>query len=146
MRTLHSFFLTGLMLISISSCGQVNHGSKESEAKVMLLDFYTNYITLISEGPAGVSGQSQIDSLTRKYCTEALLMRIPAIIEKTESDPFLKAQDSNIESLKSLTIRQDEDDKNQYVVLYRDVYTYNEFVIHVTLVKDQGGYKIDAVW
>jgi len=80
----------------------------------MLKEFYTNYITEVSNG----AEPKKILSLQKKYCTVALLKKIPKLIEQSDSDPFLKAQDSNTEFLKTLSLRKDLKKSNTYIVSY----------------------------
>lgn len=119
----------------------------EKEAEKMIKDFYTNYFIVFASEVPGVSSQKKLEMLQKKYCTETFFKKIPDIIEQTDSDPFLKAQDSDIRYLKTLTVLKDLQN-HQYIVSYiADVATNKKITItiHLTLVKHGSNYKIDSV-
>lgn len=137
-----------------SSCGQTQNNSTEKEAEKMLQEFYTSYFTVFATEPPGTSSQKKLEMLQKQYCTEAFYRKIPDIIEQTESDPFLKAQDSDINWLQTLTVIKDEQIKNEYIVSYSydrlvdvnpDKTVKETVTIHVTVVKEGESYKIDSV-
>lgn len=119
----------------------------EKEAEKMLKDFYTNYLTVFATEPPGASSQKKLEMLQKQYCTEAFFKKIPDIIEQTDSDPFLKAQDSDIGYLKTLTVSQDLQ-KDEYIVSYIADAAPGEKItitIHITVIKEGDNYKIDSV-
>lgn len=61
---------------------------------------------------------SKLDTLQRRFCTTNLLHKIPKLSKQLDADPFLKAQDSNIKFLKSLTVSKDLQKESHYIVSY----------------------------
>lgn len=134
------FFTTILMLFNIVSCkGQPQIETSDEEIMKMIKDFYTNYITEnVKMPPDG----SKIFSLKKKYCTTYLLEKINN--QELDYDPFLKAQDSNIEWLKTLIIKKDPSKKGFYEVSYTD--NTKQIVIKLTVIKQNESFKIDSIW
>jgi len=110
-----------------------------AEKLALLKEFYTRYITDVASG----AEQKKLDALTKKYCTTKLLNKIPKLIEQTDADPFLKAQDSDTGYLKTLTVDRDPKKEDQYIVSY---VADHKIIIHLIVVMTNKGYKIDAVW
>ena len=48
--------------------------------------------------------KKKLEMLQKQFCTEAFYKKIPEIIEQTDGDVFLKAQDSDIKYLRTLTV------------------------------------------
>jgi hypothetical protein len=146
MRTVSSFLICLLFTFS-SSCGQtIQNNSTDKEAEKMLKDFYTNYFSAFVEPPSELS-QKKLDMLQKQFCTEAFNKKIPEIIEQTDGDVFLKAQDSDIKYLKTLTVSKDLQ-KEEYIVSYIADATPEEKItitLHITLVKVGNNYKISSV-
>jgi len=103
----------------------------------MVKEFYTNYITYVDKGEL-----SKLEALQRKYCTRKFFKNISELGDKIDQDPFLKAQDSNIKFLNSLTVKRDKNRKGHCIVSYDD----EKVVINLTVVLVDGNYKIDNVW
>ncbi len=146
MRTLSSFLVCILFTFS-SSCGQtIQKNYTEKAAEKMLRDFYTNYFNVFVEPPSA-SSQKKLEMLQKQFCTESFYKKIPEIIEQTDGDVFLKAQDSDIKYLKSLTISKDLQ-REEYIVSYiADAMPEEKITItlHVTLVNEGNNYKISSV-
>lgn len=143
-----------MVFVITNSCGQLKNNPTDKQAEQMLKDFYTKYITVFATEPPGHEGQKKLESLQRQYCTKALVKKIPELIEQTDSDPYLKAQDSDINLLKTLTITKDLQNENEYIVSYSfdrlvnvDPYKKEKetVVIHLTVVNEDGSYKIDSI-
>lgn len=122
----------------------------DKEIKEMLKEFYTAYITEVSGNASFKLMAERLDSLKKKYCTEILLEKIPSLVEQSNADPIIKAQDSNIAYLKTLTIETNFKNKNQYqyIVSYFDSSnpSIEKTIIHLSVIKEKGNYKIDDVW
>jgi hypothetical protein len=137
------------------SCGQAQKNEAfDNQAKKVIKDFYTDYITSFSTEPPGKSHQKKLESLQEKYCTETLLKKIPSISEQMDEDPFLKAQDGDASLLQNLTIANEIQKKNGYIVSYNynrlirfnpDSSVKETVIIHLTVVKENGNIKIDSV-
>jgi hypothetical protein len=108
----------------------------------MLRTFYTNYITEISETSDVKKEISYLDSLTHIYCTSSLLEKIKN--EELDYDPFINAQDADIECLRTLTINKDAEVSNLYVVSYLETYSFQQINIKLLIVKQKNCYKIDS--
>ncbi len=138
-------------MLGIISCTQVQEkiSLQEEDAKIkaMLKGFYTFYITeMASSNDLKLSGE-RLDSIARKHSTVALYNKIPEIIKATDSDPYLYAQDSNIDCLKTLTIVKDPRNDNRYVVSYTDIYSdpKTDFKIYLGVIKENNEYKINSI-
>jgi hypothetical protein len=66
--------------------------------------------------------------------------------DELDYDPFLKAQDSNTEWLKTLSIKKDLKESNHYQILYLDTYNNSQIKITVIVVKEKESYKIDSIF
>jgi hypothetical protein len=107
----------------------------------LLRSFYTSYITAVSEAV----NQEKTDQILKKYCTEGLLKKIPKLVEESDGDPFLKAQDSDMSILKSLTIVKNlKRPDNSYIVSY--IYDNTKTIINLTIVQQKNSLKINTVW
>ncbi|RXK82814.1 DUF3828 domain-containing protein [Filimonas effusa] len=123
------------------SAAQAQNNTEE-KANQLLKEFYTKYITAFATEPAGPENEKKIKELQKEYCTAAFFKKIPGIIEESEADPFLDAQDSNIAYLETLTIEKGAA-KDEYIVSY--IPKEDKIIVHVTVVKEGDSYKIDSV-
>ena len=117
-----------------------------------LRNFYTNYITDIAIGQSPLQSS---DSLVKKYCTQKLLNKIaehsdPEKLNWWDSDPFIKAQDSDTAFLKTLSIRTNKTKANSYSVSYgwTDDLTKKttRTTIYLIVERQKDGFKIADVW
>ncbi len=133
-------FLTTLLISSIIQC---QPKTEEEQIIEMLRKFYTNYMTEVS----GAADNNRLDSLKRIYCNPALLEKIQIEFDREELgyDPFIYAQDVNIESIKTLTIIKDSIVPNYYYVSYRDPYWGGVSKIKLSIVKHNNNYLIDDI-
>jgi len=129
----------GIIFFSSPNSAQAQKDSSDKQVVAMLKDFYTSYMTAFSDG----ADENKFAAIQKKYCTAALLKRVPKLAEQWDSDPFLKAQDSNVEYLKTLTVKKDLKKRDSYIVSY---YAVRTFVIHLLVIKQNESYKIDSVW
>ena len=86
---------------------------------------------------------SIIELIKVKHCTANLINKINR--EEQDFDPFLNAQDCNIEWLKTLSYKNDERNKNLYYVSYYDNYNNVKIIIKLIVVKEKEFYKIDNI-
>jgi hypothetical protein len=139
-KTLFFLFTFGFIFFHTISCkGQSNFS--EERALCMLNNFYKSYITENGKIPTNVS---KVNSLKKNYCTAKLLHKIKR--EDLDYDIFLKAQDSDPEWLKTLSIKKDKKGSNQYSVSYTDPYNKNQIIIKLIIVKEKDLYKIDSIF
>jgi|ERR1044072_10351 hypothetical protein len=124
------------------SCQSQAKASDDAAIK-MLKEFYTSYIT---EGTKIESNEDQLESIQKKYCTAKMLTKMKHEMEEGEmdSDPFINAQDFNIDWLKTLTITKDPQKADVYIVSYLDNYTKTRTQMKLHVVKEGAQYKIDA--
>ncbi|QJD97213.1 hypothetical protein HH214_15720 [Mucilaginibacter robiniae] len=110
----------------------------------MLKTFYTAYISLSSGENADLeASEAKLLALRRKYCTPACLKQFKILVEETDGDPIIKAQDSYKELIKTLVIKKDLKKPNRYAVSYIDLQgTHEKTTIYVTLIEQSGALKI----
>ncbi|HEY1163726.1 MAG TPA: DUF3828 domain-containing protein [Chitinophaga sp.] len=135
-------FLAAACIFSNFSCQSQARASDDAAIK-MLKEFYTSYIT---EGAKIESSEETLASIKKKYCTGKLLNKMKQEMEAgdMDSDPFINAQDFDIEWLKTLSISKDPQKTDVYIVSYldNDAKTRTSMKLHV--VKAGAQYKIDA--
>jgi hypothetical protein len=127
-----------MLFITISCKSQPN--SSDEQVLSMLKSFYMSYITENAKMPPNVS---KVNSLKEKYCTAKLLRRVEQ--EELDYDPFLKAQASNTEWLKTLVVKKDKIGNNQYSVSFTDPYNDSQIVIKLIVKIEKESYKIDSI-
>ena len=109
----------------------------------MLRDFYTAYMNEFTDMSLGHNERT--NAILRKYCTEKLISRIPKLAEQVDSDPFLKAQDSDSTWTKSLVIKKGAKYPGAYSVSYSDGSNI-QTTIHLFVVWQKETYVISNVW
>jgi hypothetical protein len=130
-------------MVFITSFGQAQNKSSDEQVIKMLTDFYSSYITTFSEMPSSANTAKQ-KALKKKYCTATLLKKIEK--DELDYDPFLKAQDSDTEWLKTLVVRKNPKKPNGYLVSYRDPNNNTTISMNVSVIKENDRFKINAVW
>ena len=133
-RFLASCFVSILIFFS-SFCRAQNKSSNDSAA-IMLKQFYTSYISADEE--------SQLTLIKKQYCTKKILNRI-AKDEELDADPFLQAQDTDIDWLRTLVINKDAQKPNVYTVSYMSNYSKKRIINRLLVVKVGQAYKIDDI-
>ena len=120
---------------------------EEERISSTLRTFYTYYITAISEYHDSHEMESFLDSLKHVYCSPSLLTRIQNEFARGELgyDPFIYAQDANIDCLKTLTIKKDTIIP-YYNVSYKDQYSGAMIKIKLKVVKQNDSIKIIDIW
>jgi hypothetical protein len=135
--------MIGLIAITGFNCVQAQNDPSDTLAITTVRDFYTAYMT---EFPDLSSGhEHRANAILKKYCTANLIKKVPKLADQIDSDPFLKAQDSDSTLAKTLSIKRDMKRPSEYIVSYHDRDNTN-FIIHVLVVKQKEGYKIANVW
>lgn len=135
-------FLAAAFTLSNSPCQSQAKASDDPAIK-MLKEFYTSYIT---EGANIESNEAKLQSIEKKYCTGKLLSKMKHEMEAgdLDADPFINAQDFNIEWLKTLSISKDPQKADVYIVSYLDNDSKARTKIKLHVVKEGVRYKIDA--
>jgi hypothetical protein len=139
-KMLMIFLTASIMLLNVGNCkSQPQNKSSDEEIRNMLKSFYTSYIREnVKMPPNG----SKISSVKMKYCTMDLLDKINN--EELDFDPFLKAQDSNIDWIKTLIIKKDSSRKDLYDVSYID--NNKPVIVKLNIIKQNKSFKIDSIW
>ena len=138
-RNLLNFTVIALIFLSLF-CKNIQSQTNSDDIN-QIKKFYVSYITEISSSKD--PNPKKIIDIQQQYCTSSLLKKIEK--EELDADPFLKAQDANIESLKTLVVKKDPLHDNEYTVSYIDIYSEKIKLIHLKLKKEKE-YKIDCVW
>jgi len=135
-------FLAAACIFSNFSCQSQAKASDDGAIK-MLKEFYTSYIT---EGANIESNEEKLESIPKKYCTAKLLAKMKHEMEEGEmdADPFINAQDFDIDWVKTLSISKDPQQADVYIVSYLDNYSKTRTNIKLHVVKEGAQYKIDA--
>ncbi|MFZ4457075.1 MAG: DUF3828 domain-containing protein [Bacteroidales bacterium] len=132
------------ILVVFKSYSYDQNDLNDKEVVMFLKQFYSEYITSVSEDEPIISVK-KTNALQRKYCTKQLLRRIPVLANKIDADPFLSAQDSNQDCLKTLSIKRHPKIKNQYIVSYVDIYSNTKFIVYLTIIKNNNTYQISDI-
>lgn len=134
-----TYLLTiGFFIFFTNSFCQINNNS--SNELTMLKNFYTAYITELSSPNVNYK---HVDSLKKIYCTKGLIGKMKS--NELDYDILLNAQDSDIEWLKTLTVKKTSFSTNQFDVSFIDNYSKKKNIIKVAVVKQGGGFKISEV-
>lgn len=158
---LFAFLLSiSLSALTVHTNARAQNGQPNGQVLTMLSDFYTRYITAFSINDVRLM-EKTLTALQKKYCTPALLKEIDKQTQSgdLDSDPFIKAQDSSNDVLKTLTFKKDPKTTDQYIVsyTYKTLYKTNSIVvktqyktdlivINLRVIKQNGEFKIAAVW
>jgi hypothetical protein len=105
----------------------------------MLKNFYTSYINQFSNPDPQLTTKN-LKNLQKKYCTTNLLSKIAKA--NMDGDPFIKGQDLAVSALKTLDVKRDTKGQNSYIVSWG---SSTKKIIHLTVVKETDGFKIDSV-
>jgi len=96
---------------------QNSPSGRENRDSSMVLFFYKNYCTYVSYTQLQKGGDEKADSLTKKYCSEKLYNELK-MNDSLDGDPFINGQIFFPESLKTLVVKVDTKNSNQYLVSY----------------------------
>lgn len=151
-----------LHFITINLAFMVNVGcaqSQNEDEKIisMLKEFYIAYNSVWEDATTykREEFENKIFSLQQKYCSNKLQSEIRKYykIYRLEHDLLTNDFGTDKETLKStLSIVRDSTKENSYVVSYVINIDYpskprkEKNVIHLTVIKEEGVYKIDEVW
>lgn len=155
-KTLNAFLFT--ICFSLFSCNgkqdskiglETNNKNNDVENDIkierMLTNFYTAYIKEIASGD--LKFEKKLDSLKNLNCTKILLDSIANEFEENELDydPFINAQDASMEMIKTLSIKKINNSKNKFNVQYLDEYSGRKTNMKITIVEENGDFKISSL-
>lgn len=116
--------------------------AQETTAKLELMAFYTSYISECIKDPTP-QNLKKMESLRNEYSTERLLKQLKD--DELDYDPYLNAQDCSKSWLKTLEVKQDLADPNQWLISMGEVGSKLRSLIRLTVVKQGDRYKIDTI-
>lgn len=103
-----------------------------------LADFYKSYISI---NAGDEINKNALNKLKSEYITNELLDKLQKL--QLDYDPFVNAQDYNLEWLKNIKISEDKSKKNTYKVIINDNGSINS--ISVVIKKELNQYKINDI-
>ncbi|MET4140950.1 hypothetical protein [Pedobacter sp. UYP1] len=114
---------------------------------VMLTDFYTAYISAAADHESDLNvSEAKMDALKHRYCTTACQKRIKVLIDETDADPIIQAQDCDKTILNTIIVKKDNQKPNRYVVTYIDKSNHNKkTTIYLTLKIEKNMLKIGYI-
>jgi hypothetical protein len=117
-----------LVIIFSVTCNAQTKAAQDQNIS-MLKQFYTSYITQVasSEGT-----EKELDIIKKRYCTAKLLNKIDK--EELDSDPFIDAQDADIDWVRTLSVGKDAQKHDVYIVSYMDNYNKKRTVIKLQVI------------
>ena len=133
------------MLFCTVNCISVQSQDKTSDDEIlkMLNSFYTSYITERSKMP---EDEKKVELIKSKYFTANLLDKLDKLNKQgLNYDPFINAQDWDIDLLKKLMIRKEIKSNNIFEVSYPDNYRKTLTKIKLIVIKQNDNYKIDDI-
>jgi hypothetical protein len=135
-------FLACVLTVFSYACSSQSQAPVD-KAAFMLKQFYTAYITVISNE----NNSDKEEKIRKQYATAKLLKKIQDLTDKEELDYdlFLHAQDADTRMLPYLKIVKDPKKPDTYTVTYGDSFTEHAASIIVHVIKEGENYKIDDV-
>lgn len=112
----------------------------------MLMAFYSSYLKeFVNENFQ--ESEEKLDSIKAKYCTKSLLDSISNEFENNELDydPFIKAQDVSSDMIATLTVNKVANSENKFNVQYFEKYSGHKTNIVVTVIDENGSFKISTL-
>jgi hypothetical protein len=137
--------LLALLFVGNAFVAYAQKESSEKQIIVMLKSFYTKYIVEIASSKDTRNSERVLDSLRKRYCTKDCLKRYADLVEQTDSDPFIKAQDSNIGDEKTISIKKGLRKPNLYIVSYIDVSDHIKRSVKIIVIEQNGSFKINSI-
>ncbi|KDN55235.1 DUF3828 domain-containing protein [Flavobacterium seoulense] len=115
----------------------------DKQVEKMVTTFYKSYLEEFSNQDLKES-ERKLDSIKEKYCTKTLLDSISNEFENNELDydPFIKGQDVSKDVINSLSVSKVEGSENKFKVNYLDKFSDDKVVILVTVIDENGSFKI----
>jgi len=135
MKTKNILFL---FLLNTLLFTQLAHAQKDS-AKLMLTRFYNVYITAIGSD----NGEDKIQKIQQQYSTAKLTAWLKKQ-EELDDDPYINAQDVDMDWLKTMQITKDAKIPNLYIVSFFDNYNKTRRYVKLFVAKEGNKYKISG--
>jgi hypothetical protein len=148
MKSIIYFFITLTILLCNGGRTRAQNNVGDNQVIQMLKEFYIAYNAAWSTAKGEIPIK-KLRSLQRKYCTNKLINGIKE--EDFDHDPLLGEDYEYVEHLKTVTVIKDRNKENTYIVSYIDNTTQGgnpidiKVVLHVTVVKEGGSFKIASV-
>jgi hypothetical protein len=144
-----------LFLFTISAIVSKAQANADDEQRIsMLRSFYTAYMSAFSapdEPPHHF--EEVLTALRKKYLTAKCQKQFRKLVNETDADPVIGAQDSDAEWAKTLSFKKGPKNDGTYIVSYYD----NEYgadkkmhkvvtTIKLRVVQEKSGFKIDYIF
>jgi hypothetical protein len=154
MKTLLSYIICVMLTIS-TSCGQTQNKASEKKAESTLLEFYSKYFYIWKNTPISSTVpvnvlHKKLDSLMQRYCTSKVRSEAMKTFEDVGADWITKDRIGDLNE--NLKVEKDSIKENEYIVSFIATYldipgkpVKQHVVLHVTMVKEKGSYKINDV-
>jgi len=145
-----------ILVILLFNSGCIHAQSEEKEIFKTLKEFYIAYNTVWVTDIDQISLMGRLDSLRQEYCSKKLRDELSIDYQShgLDHDRLINDLYADVESIKNLEVKKDVNAKNIYIVVY-DAISYSsstgkemkvENSIRVTVIKENGRFKIDKVW
>lgn len=147
-----------LFIASVTANSYVNgqNSSLENEAEKMIEEFYIKYCNTWKNMPSSANANvlyEKIDSLMQNYCTKRLQEKSKSWFEDGH-DLLTNDWGIDLKSLNTISVEKDLAKSSSYIVTYF-VETYpvspdkpvkKRITLHVSVIKEEGIYKINEVY
>lgn len=135
-----------VLLFAIQSCGQNSNtvqitfskNNEEDSGTKFLKSFYEEYISACCELP---QDENILENIKKKYLSNNLYNQLN--IAELDYDPFLDAQDCDIEWIKTLEVKPIQDKDNVYQIFYNDGYSRKGTTLSLTF--ENGIFVINSI-
>lgn len=133
------------ILFCVATCGRAQEGTYDRQPSEMLYQFYHQYITEGDSSPTRRSIGVQ-DSLLRANCTVELMDKLDADIKsgRLDWDPFVRAQDFDVNWLKTLQVKQ-EGATGWFVVSFLEDFTQRWTHVRLKVAYTNRRFRISEV-
>lgn len=145
-------FMACASFVFISGCAHPQNNNSDRQVIDTLKKFYIDYNTVWDTVDNGNTLQKKIYILRKKYCTPELLK---VMGDDLDHDLLTNDFGTDMEYLKTITVRKDSTKSDTYIVSYIAHGYYspnkkNEFKIpqttYLKVLNEKGVIKIDSVW
>jgi len=140
-----------LFIISAAISKAQNNSTDEKQAVIMLKTFYTAYMSEFSDNNIKHL-EIQLSQLRKNYCTIKCEKEYKKLVDETDSDPIIKAQDSDAKWTKTLSVVRDPKNQNLYIVSYNNDEYGEDGKLHkqtttskLIVIKQNSSFKIDSI-
>lgn len=143
MKACHAIFIGLTINLLAVSCNpapskQTQVTAEDEEAMTMLKEFYTQYLKLWNATDMDIAKEEEI---RKKFCSADYLKGLQNRIEEPDADPLVCAQDTQEHWVDNISISPNGK-ANSYKVCFPDSYSQNTHCITVSVIKEDGSWKI----